>query len=76
MQPEPSPLVLSEGSAREQLEHYLDRVLRGKDAPRVKRRILELADRNAAQMIELYARPDDRWAPVPGEKTSARGERL
>lgn len=59
MQPDTAPLVLPEGSAREQLEDFLDAALL---SPKVKRHILALADCHAAQVVEMCLRP----YPVPG----------
>lgn len=66
--PPDAPLVLCEGSALEQLEDYLECVLRGQNAAKVRRRVLELADCHAAQVVEKCLRP----YPVPGKPKGSR----
>ena len=71
MPPETAALTLPEGSAREQLEDYLDALLVGDldYVPASKAHILHLADCHAAQVLELCQRP----YPVPGERRRGEG---
>jgi hypothetical protein len=55
-EPLPSP-------GRDRIVSLLERLLRGPDAPKARALILHAVDDHAAAMVELYARPDDRWEP-------------
>ncbi len=49
---------------RERFSARLERRLPGKENEPVRRLILLDADAYGAFLIEMWARPDDRWAPV------------
>lgn len=59
----PRPQVPEGPMTKERLGALLATLLGGPDAGEACKRILSWADQYAANQIELYARPDDRWGP-------------
>ena len=60
LEPVPEPLP---SPGRDRIERLLERLLRGPDAPKARALVLAAVDDHAAAMVELYARPDERWGP-------------